>query len=117
MGEGPQPVQTLVVSHASSTSIVFTCTKCGLCCKNLDKSMVYAHLDRGDGTCINFDSHSHICKIYSSRPLICRVDDFYEQNLSAHVSKNEYIAANFQACADAQQAHRIDNSPTHKEGS
>jgi Fe-S-cluster containining protein len=79
--------------------------------------MVYAHLDRGDGTCINFDSHSHICKIYSSRPLICRVDDFYEQNLSAHVSKNEYIAANFQACADAQQAHRIDNYPTHKEGS
>ncbi|WKC45286.1 YkgJ family cysteine cluster protein [Pseudomonas veronii] len=115
MSNGLLEVHTLAPSHERKISAAFFCTKCGLCCKNLDKATAYAHLDRGDGTCVNFDSTSHNCRIYESRPLICRVDDFYEQNLSAHISKSEYIAANLEACADAQHAHKVDNSPTHQE--
>lgn len=52
----------------------FPCTKCGLCCKNVDKNEVSRHLDRGDGTCKNFDDATHLCRIYETRPLFCRVD-------------------------------------------
>lgn len=110
MSNGLLEVRRLVSSHESTVSAAFFCTKCGLCCKNLNKATAYAHLDRGDGTCVNFDSISHNCKIYESRPLICRVDDFYERNLSAHIRKSEYIAANLKACADAQHANNVVNT-------
>lgn len=86
---------------------MFPCTKCGLCCKNLDKSSVYSSLDRGDGTCVNFNSVSHLCNIYEDRPLICRVDAYYEQNLSAVMSRDEYVAANIISCKAMQAAEKL----------
>lgn len=86
---------------------MFLCTKCGLCCKNLDKSPIYSYLNRGDGTCVNFDSASHLCKIYEDRPLICRVDAYYERNLSASMSRDEYITANIQNCRDVQAKEKL----------
>ncbi|MCI1010475.1 YkgJ family cysteine cluster protein [Pseudomonas oryzihabitans] len=115
MSNGSLEVHTLSPSYERKISAAFVCTKCGLCCKNLDKATAYTHLDRGDGTCVNFNSTSHNCRIYETRPLICRVDDFYEQNLSANMSKSEYVAANMKACADAQHAHNVNNSPAHEE--
>jgi len=97
--------------------IVFPCTKCGLCCKNLDKSSVYSYLNRGDGTCVNFDSASNLCKIYEDRPLICRIDAYYEQILSASMSRDEYIAANIQSCKDIQAAEKLSISLINQEGS
>lgn len=115
MSNGLLEVHTLAPPYELEISAAFFCTKCGLCCKNLEKATAYAHLNRGDGTCVNFDNISHNCRIYETRPLICRVDDFYEKNLAAHMSKSEYIAANLKACADAQHAHEVNNTPTHQE--
>ncbi|WP_081337042.1 YkgJ family cysteine cluster protein [Pseudomonas putida] len=103
-------------SHGANASPVFTCTKCGLCCKNLDKSAAYAHLNRGDGTCVNFDSTTSECSIYTRRPLICRVDDFYEHNLSAHMSKEAYIAGNLKACIGIQTSNKINAHSNDQEG-
>ncbi|WP_240996189.1 YkgJ family cysteine cluster protein [Pseudomonas viridiflava] len=86
---------------------MFPCTKCGLCCKNLDKSSIYSGLDRGDGTCVNFDSASNLCKIYEDRPLICKIDAYYERYLSASMTRNEYIAVNIQSCKDVQTAETL----------
>ena len=94
-------------TSSAGSVVVFPCTKCGLCCKNLDKSSIYSYLDRGDGTCVNFDSASHLCEIYEDRPLICRVDAYYEQNLSASMSRDEYIAANIQSGRDIQSAEKL----------
>lgn len=111
MSDGLLPVQMIEWSHGANAPGVFICTKCGLCCKNLDKSAAYAHLNRGDGTCVNFDSTTSECSIYTSRPLICRVDDFYEQKLSAQMSKEEYIAANLKACTDIQTSNKTSIHP------
>jgi Fe-S-cluster containining protein len=108
-------VHTLAPSYERKIPATFSCAKCGLCCQNLDKATAYAQLDRGDGTCVNFDSVSHNCRIYETRPLICRVNDFYEKFLSAHMSKREYVAANLKACADAQHRHRINSFPADQE--
>lgn len=113
MSNGLLPVRTLESPSTPTGPPVFVCTKCGLCCTHLNRATAYADLDRGDGTCRNFDSINHLCKIYSTRPLICRVDDFYEQNLASYMSKDEYVAANLNACADAQRAHQLDSTPTH----
>jgi Fe-S-cluster containining protein len=32
-------------------------------------------LDRGDGTCKNFDDATLLCRIYDTRPFLCRVKE------------------------------------------
>ena len=81
---------------------MFPCTQCGLCCRNLDKSSVYAELNRGDGVCVHFDEASHLCGIYEQRPLLCRVDEFYEKHLSDVMTRDDYIAANLESCEALQ---------------
>nr|WP_200978367.1 YkgJ family cysteine cluster protein [Pseudomonas cichorii] len=84
---------------------MFPCNKCGLCCKNLDKSPDYSHLDRGDGTCVNFDSQSNLCTIYNNRPLICRVLEYHETHLS-HINKDSYISTNISICKKLQNTEK-----------
>ncbi|WP_447785728.1 YkgJ family cysteine cluster protein [Pseudomonas germanica] len=86
---------------------MFPCTKCGLCCRNLDKSPLYASLDRGDGVCVNFEESTHLCRIYDTRPLICRIDDFYDQHLAGTMCLEDYHAANAHACKEMQQQNLI----------
>lgn len=50
--------------------MMFLCDKCGLCCRNLNLSEIYADLDRGDGTCKYLQGN--LCSIYEKRPLKCR---------------------------------------------
>lgn len=107
MSNGLFPAAQLQPTGPSGASFPFPCIKCGLCCKNLDKSPVYSYLNRGDGTCINFDSATQLCSVYEVRPLICRVEEYYEKNLSAVMSRDGYIEANIQACRDIQAAANL----------
>lgn len=60
----------------------FNCTRCGLCCRDVDKVPQTAHFDRGDGTCIHLvelvgdpgSQPEYSCAIYEDRPEVCRVD-------------------------------------------
>ena len=65
----------------------------------MDKSPETAWLDRGDGVCQNFDESSHRCRVYADRPLICRVEDYYEQHFSHAIGWNEFIKINLEICA------------------
>ena len=56
---------------------MFKCDKCGLCCQNLKKSYLYKDLDRGDGICKYYNTETKLCTIYSSRPLICNIEESY----------------------------------------
>ena len=60
----------------------FPCNRCGICCRNVHLSKETAFLNRSDGVCINFDELTHLCKIYENRPLVCRIREYYLENLS-----------------------------------
>lgn len=77
---------------------MFPCYACGQCCKNVDKSDETKFLDRGDGTCRNFNDESKLCNIYEDRPLICRVEDYYKANLADIYKWEDFVRINLEIC-------------------
>lgn len=69
--------------------MMFKCSACGECCRNLDKSPLYKDLDRGDGTCKYLVGNK--CSIYDKRPLFCRVDKCYELFLRTFTPKKNIM--------------------------
>lgn len=76
--------------------MMFQCSKCGECCRNLDKSPLYAELDSGNGVCRYLKGN--LCSIYEYRPLLCRIDESYEEFFKDSISKEEYYRLNYEAC-------------------
>ena len=76
--------------------MMFICNQCGLCCKNLKLSSIYAELDRGDGTCKYLKNN--LCSIYNDRPLLCRIDESYEFFFKDSFSMEEYYKLNYEMC-------------------
>ena len=75
---------------------MFQCDKCGICCRKLNLSPLYAELDRGDGICIYLSGN--LCAIYEERPILCIIDESYDAFFASAVSKDEYYRLNFEAC-------------------
>ena len=86
--------------------MTFPCTKCGICCQNIQGIDSLSHLDRGDGCCIHYDTDNHSCTIYEERPLLCNIDLAYEELLKIHVKKDFYLL-NAQSCNELQEMHSI----------
>lgn len=80
---------------------MFNCTKCGLCCKNIDKIPELAAFDKGDGVCIHL-SQDNLCEIYLRRPDICNVKKMYELKYKKMMSKEEYEKINMEGCKALQ---------------
>ncbi len=76
--------------------MMFECSKCGLCCRMVNKSEIYAELDRGDGVCRYLKDN--LCSIYESRPLICRVDESYDAFFKDIYTRKEFYEMNYKAC-------------------
>ena len=76
--------------------MMFECDCCGCCCRNLDKSELYADLDRGDGVCRYLSGN--LCIIYERRPLLCRIDECYELYFYAFLTRQEYYELNKEEC-------------------
>lgn len=87
----------------------FYCDKCGICCRNLKGIDLYKDLDRGDGVCVFLNEATKLCIIYEDRPLICRVDDMYEEYFSSHISKEEYFDMNYKACLELKRKFEKDD--------
>jgi len=77
---------------------MFICTKCGICCRNLDANPLYSALDRGDGVCVNLDERQNLCSIYQTRPQICRADEMFDLYFKASMTFADYIRMNAQVC-------------------
>ena len=77
---------------------MYTCDKCGRCCRNLNFNDLYNYLNRGDGVCIYLDEATNLCKIYNSRPLICNIDKAYNEYFKYNYSKAEYYRINKEVC-------------------
>ena len=55
-----------------------------------------------DGICKYLDESTNLCTIYNERPIFCRVDDFYEKNLSDKMSREEFYRLNKEICKKFQ---------------
>lgn len=82
---------------------MFKCSMCGICCKNLNKNIIYKKLDRGDGVCVYYNGKKLICTIYEHRPLICRIDESYEKFFSSIMTREEYYNLNYKFCKELQE--------------
>lgn len=82
----------------------FKCTKCGSCCRNLNKSNFknfhLDKLDRGDGTC-KYLLENNLCAIYLVRPIYCRIEEGYHVYFK-HIPYENYMLANYFSCIDIQ---------------
>lgn len=84
----------------------FQCNKCGLCCKSVGTSSIYADLDRGDGTCRFFQDETNLCSIYYNRPLRCNIEGYYEKYLKDIMTKEEFFQLNYAACNNLKNKMR-----------
>ncbi|GFP76252.1 YkgJ family cysteine cluster protein [Clostridium fungisolvens] len=75
----------------------FPCDKCGLCCRNLDKSPVYEDLHDGSGICNHLDTETNLCTIYDRRPGKCNIIASYK-HFEDTLKFDEYIELNINAC-------------------
>lgn len=80
--------------------MMFECKQCGNCCRHLDRSELYKDLDRGDGVCIHL--RDNLCSIYDDRPLLCRIEESYNEVFSDVYTKEEYYRLNEKACRKLQ---------------
>jgi Fe-S-cluster containining protein len=55
-------------------------------------------MNRGDGTCMHYDVKSSQCTIYDTRPLVCRVDEFYRERFARSISRRVYYLLQADAC-------------------
>lgn len=77
---------------------MFVCTKCGLCCRNIDKIPELSKFHTGDGVCI-YLSDENLCNIYETRPDICNVERMYELRYKTTMTKMEYEKRNMEGCS------------------
>lgn len=84
---------------------IFPCTQCGACCASIEGIDFLMEYNQ-NGRCRHLVNH--LCDIYDERPLLCRIDEAYEQIFSAHMTKEDYYEANAKACNLLQEQKKID---------
>ena len=77
---------------------IFPCERCGKCCRRVGEVFFALHLARPDNVCKFLDEETNLCTIYETRPIFCRVDEFYEKNLSHEMSREEFYRINKELC-------------------
>jgi len=82
----------------------FPCNGCGRCCQLIDRSPATSAMDRGDGTCRHFDDATRGCTIYATRPLVCRVQDYYTLHLVDQIAWKDFVMINVAVCTQLQSA-------------
>ena len=87
---------------------MFPCSGCGLCCQKISNIPELKDYDLGNGICKYFDNISLNCKIYDSRPDICRVDKMFEIKYYKEFTKKEFYLLNAKVCNEMQELHFLD---------
>lgn len=80
--------------------IKFPCTACGKCCRHVGNSVHTQFLDRGDSVCRHFNEETNLCCIYQSRPIVCRVEDYYKAYLANKIKWIDFIELNKKICRE-----------------
>ena len=77
---------------------MFPCERCGCCCRKIGEIQLVKYLALQDGSCKYLDKESNLCKIYSDRPIFCRIDDFYDKFLSQVMTREYFYQQNKLNC-------------------
>jgi uncharacterized protein len=80
----------------------FPCTRCGLCCQQIEYVPELSDFHSGNGIC-RYYSKEKGCAIYELRPLVCRIDEGYKQLFSEQLSISEYYKKNAEVCNQLQE--------------
>ncbi|HGE8300285.1 TPA: YkgJ family cysteine cluster protein [Serratia marcescens] len=88
----------------NSDQLSFPCSKCGLCCQQVNLAKETLFLDRGDGTCRYYDPASKGCRIYNERPDICRVDLQFALHYSHLYTWENFVELNLVVCRQLIEA-------------
>lgn len=83
---------------------MFSCDKCGECCRHLNQSPLYHELHDGNGVCRYLDGN--LCSIYEDRPLLCRVEEAYGVYFQSVMRYEDYIQINCHYCEELKQMRR-----------
>lgn len=83
---------------------MFSCDRCGECCRHVNLSQLYCGLDRGDGICRYLQGN--LCSIYETRPLLCRVDESYELFFKDKMKREDYYNRNKRMCEKLKKYNR-----------
>jgi uncharacterized protein len=83
----------------------FPCTQCGACCSSISNVDFLSDYNL-DGVCMKLQNNR--CSIYESRPLLCRIDDAFDEIFSAYMTKEQYYLTNAIACNELQEKKKID---------
>lgn len=75
----------------------FKCDKCGACC-----AAISPEYDRGDGRCKHL-TKDNLCYIYDDRPLVCRIDEMFDEYYIGTMTREEYYEANQHCCKQLKQ--------------
>ncbi|CAI8995814.1 YkgJ family cysteine cluster protein [Pseudomonas sp. IT-P12] len=86
----------------SDTRRPFPCNRCMQCCKRVNLLLQTAGMDRGDGVCRHLDEVEGGCRIYASRPDICRIDRQYELIYQRTMTWEAFVDVNVAACKQLQ---------------
>ena len=81
----------------------FPCSSCGQCCRRVNQSDQTKYLDGGDGVCRYLDKQSNLCSIYEDRPLVCRVEDYYQEFLQDKITWISFVEMNVKVCEILQK--------------
>ncbi len=76
--------------------LIFQCTQCGECCRNIGVLDIMADLDDGRGVCRYLVGNR--CSIYINRPMRCRVDECYDLYYKDAYSRDEFYQMNYDIC-------------------
>lgn len=83
----------------------FPCTQCGACCSSIEGIDFLAQYNQ-NGQCIKLVDHQ--CSIYEERPLLCRIDEAYDEIFSKHMTRQAFYEQNAKACNQLQEKLGID---------
>lgn len=89
------------------TKTPFPCNACGHCCRNVHLSVDTNFLNRGDGVCRFFEQSTQLCNIYDTRPLVCRVEEYYDTYLADHYTWDGFVKMNMQICQKLQGDEKL----------
>lgn len=90
--------------------MIFPCTKCGACCKNIAGVEELETYDLGNGVCKYLDLKNNECKIYATRPNICKIDYMYEKHYAKYYSKKQFYILNIEACKSLQEKEGVEEN-------
>lgn len=83
----------------------FPCTSCGACCSSIVGIDFLKEFNQ-DGKCSMLKNNK--CTIYESRPLLCKIDESYDQIFSSYMTKEDFYLQNAKACNELQEKLNID---------